>query len=220
MDFRGCDGQQVLRSRERPSWRARSIVAATAQPRVIVRAVIEPIGQVRSIVPRVVAVIAQAPATAVAMRRGPGGRDTAFRNMSSGRAANLQSARGRASFGGRTGGAVAFAGCGGGGFAGGGGLRRGRRFCRRRFPRRWRSALQQQASADSRDRSSSCRPAAAKRTLLPPAATGACDPNVWSGRALQEVSSTWQMRSCINVSGLCLERVVLRAIMDISAHAS
>jgi hypothetical protein len=26
--------------------------------------------------------------------------------------------------------------------------------------------------------------------------------NVWSGRALQEVSSTWQMRSCINVSGL------------------
>src|SRR5690349_17381527 len=40
----------------------------------------------------------------------------------------------------------------------------------------------------------------------------AIDPNVWSGRALQEVSSTWQMRSCINVSGLCLERV-LRAIM-------
>jgi hypothetical protein len=30
------------------------------------------------------------------------------------------------------------------------------------------------------------------------------DPNVWSGRALQEVSSTWQMRSCINVSGLWL----------------
>ena len=28
------------------------------------------------------------------------------------------------------------------------------------------------------------------------------DQNVWSGRALQEVSSTWQMRSCINVSGL------------------
>jgi len=45
-----------------------------------------------------------------------------------------------------------------------------------------------------------------------------CDPNVWSGRALQEVSSIRQMRSCINVSGLCLERV-LRAIMDISAHA-
>src|ERR1700737_419669 len=31
---------------------------------------------------------------------------------------------------------------------------------------------------------------------------GAIDPNVWSGHALQEVSSTWQMRSCINVSGL------------------
>jgi hypothetical protein len=28
------------------------------------------------------------------------------------------------------------------------------------------------------------------------------DPNVWSGRALQEVSSIRQMRSCINVSGL------------------
>jgi hypothetical protein len=27
------------------------------------------------------------------------------------------------------------------------------------------------------------------------------------------------LRSCINVSGLCLERLVLRAIMDISAHA-
>src|SRR5262245_591241 len=46
------------------------------------------------------------------------------------------------------------------------------------------------------------------------------DPDVWSGRAVQEALSTWLMRSCINVSGLCLERVVLRAIMDISAHAS
>ena len=45
------------------------------------------------------------------------------------------------------------------------------------------------------------------------------DPNVWSGRAVQEVSSIRQVRSCINVSGLCLERLVLRAIMDISAHA-
>src|ERR1700752_1626476 len=44
-------------------------------------------------------------------------------------------------------------------------------------------------------------------------------PNVWSGRAVQEVSSIRQIRSCINVSGLWLERVVLRAIMDISAHA-
>jgi hypothetical protein len=36
----------------------------------------------------------------------------------------------------------------------------------------------------------------------------------------KRVSSTCQMRSCINVSGLRLERVVLRAIMDISAHAT
>ena len=42
---------------------------------------------------------------------------------------------------------------------------------------------------------------------------------MYGGRALQEASSTWLMRSCINVSGLCLERV-LRAIMDISAHAT
>ena len=28
------------------------------------------------------------------------------------------------------------------------------------------------------------------------------DPTVWSGRAVQEVSSTWLMRSCITVSGL------------------
>jgi hypothetical protein len=27
-------------------------------------------------------------------------------------------------------------------------------------------------------------------------------PNVWSGRALQGLSSIWRMRSCINVSGL------------------
>jgi len=46
------------------------------------------------------------------------------------------------------------------------------------------------------------------------------DPDVWSGRAVQEVFvDLWLMRSCINVSGFCLERVVLRAIMDISAPA-
>ena len=28
------------------------------------------------------------------------------------------------------------------------------------------------------------------------------DPNVWSGRAVQGISSIWRMRSCINVSGL------------------
>src|SRR5262249_25457485 len=44
------------------------------------------------------------------------------------------------------------------------------------------------------------------------------DPNVWSGRAWQEDSSIWRMRSCINVSGLWLEHV-LPAIMDISARA-
>jgi hypothetical protein len=46
----------------------------------------------------------------------------------------------------------------------------------------------------------------------------AIGPNVWSGRALQEVLSMRQIRSCINEYGLWLERVVLRAIMDISAH--
>ena len=35
-----------------------------------------------------------------------------------------------------------------------------------------------------------------------PSSNVAFDPNVWSGRALQEISSIWQMRSCINVSGL------------------
>ena len=34
----------------------------------------------------------------------------------------------------------------------------------------------------------------------------ASDPNVWSGRAVQEDFDDQQMRSCINVSGLCLER--------------
>ncbi|MGX9426373.1 MULTISPECIES: DUF3300 domain-containing protein [Bradyrhizobium] len=63
--------------------------------------------------------------------RGGGGRDTAFKNVSSGRAANLQAARGQASFAGRAGGAVALAGRGGGGFqgaairGGGGGFRGG-----------------------------------------------------------------------------------------------
>src|SRR5215471_4861937 len=57
------------------------------------------------------------------------------------------------------------------------------------------------------------------RKQLAEGQSDAHDPNVWSGRALQEVSSIRQVRSCINVSGLCLERVVLRAIMDISAHA-
>src|SRR5215813_14666131 len=46
-----------------------------------------------------------------------------------------------------------------------------------------------------------------------------CDPDVWSGRAVQEAfGRRWQMRSCVNVFGLRLEHE-LRAIMDISAHA-
>src|ERR1700740_3147577 len=45
------------------------------------------------------------------------------------------------------------------------------------------------------------------------------DPNVLSGRAVQEAfGRRWLMRSCVNVFGFRLEHV-LRAIMDISAHA-
>jgi len=48
----------------------------------------------------------------------------------------------------------------------------------------------------------------------------AYDPNVWSGRALQEnFIELADVRSCINVSGLWLEPFVLRAIMGISARA-
>lgn len=51
-------------------------------------------------------------------------------------------------------------------------------------------------------------------------ATFQFDPNVWSGRASQEVFvEVADVRSCINVSGLRLELVALRAIMDISARA-
>ena len=37
---------------------------------------------------------------------------------------------------------------------------------------------------------------------LEPTGFAAYDPVVWSGRAVQEVSSILAMRSCINVSGL------------------
>jgi hypothetical protein len=51
-------------------------------------------------------------------------------------------------------------------------------------------------------------------------ASVAFDPNVWSGRALQEnFFELADVRSCINVSGLRLEHFALRAIMDISARA-
>ena len=46
------------------------------------------------------------------------------------------------------------------------------------------------------------------------------DPIVWSGRALQEdFADVADVRSCINVSGLWLELIALRAIMEISAPA-
>src|SRR6516162_6911710 len=48
----------------------------------------------------------------------------------------------------------------------------------------------------------------------------ALDPFVWSGRASQEgFVELASKRSCINVSGLWLEQVMLRAIMEISARA-
>jgi hypothetical protein len=40
-----------------------------------------------------------------------------------------------------------------------------------------------------------------EREMLAMSLTG-FDPNVWSGRAVQEVSTIPVMRSCINVSGL------------------
>src|SRR6202140_4387727 len=45
------------------------------------------------------------------------------------------------------------------------------------------------------------------------------DPNVWSGRALQEVSSSWRsavLHQCIRS---LIGAVLLRTNMDISAHA-
>ena len=130
MDFRGRDGQQVLRpGQDRPGTGDR--IGDRAGDRGGNRAASRdrPGGD-----------RANRPSTADRAKRGGdraragdrgrdaarggggrGGRDTAFRTVSAGRAANLQSARGRASFGGRGGGAVASAGRGGGGFRGGGG---------------------------------------------------------------------------------------------------
>src|SRR6266446_1581376 len=45
------------------------------------------------------------------------------------------------------------------------------------------------------------------------------DPMYGPAVRCKKISSNWRRRSCINVSGLRLERVVLRAIMDISARA-
>lgn len=47
---------------------------------------------------------------------------------------------------------------------------------------------------------------------MTPAAPVAIDPNVWSGRVSQEVFFGPGWRSCINVSGLWLERVMAKAI--------
>ena len=58
-----------------------------------------------------------------------------------------------------------------------------------------------------------------KQTSGERAKNDASDPNVWSGRALQEVfvdPVATVLHQCV---GLCLEHIVLRAIMDISAHA-
>jgi hypothetical protein len=58
------------------------------------------------------------------------------------------------------------------------------------------------------------------RTFLTQSETDAADPNVWSGRALQEdFFELADLRSCINVSGLMIGAFVLQAIMDISARA-
>jgi hypothetical protein len=67
-------------------------------------------------------------------------------------------------------------------------------------------------------RSAAVGPTADIRTNPTGWKSAAFDPDVWSGRAVQGVSSILAMRSCIDVSGLLLEHV-LPAIMDISAHA-
>src|SRR6516225_6332256 len=65
-----------------------------------------------------------------------------------------------------------------------------------------------------------CRLSGVKRTWLSDAAVSAYDPNVWSGRALQEnfhrVGGCAVLHQCIRP---CLEPFVPRAIMDISAPA-
>jgi hypothetical protein len=53
-----------------------------------------------------------------------------------------------------------------------------------------------------------------------PAGSVANDPMYGPAVRCKRLSSIQQIWSCINVSGLCLERVGLGAIMDISAHSS
>jgi Protein of unknown function (DUF3300) len=141
MDFRGRDGQQVLRpGQDRPGGadragdRVRDRAADRGGDRAATRD--RPGGGDRGNRPSTAdrakgggdrAKAANRAGSGVA--RGGGGRDTAFRNVSSGKVANLQSARGQASLGGRGGGGPSFAGRGGGGTAfhggGGGGFRGG-----------------------------------------------------------------------------------------------
>ncbi len=137
MDFRGRDGQQVLRpGQDRPGGadRAGDRVKDRAGDRGADRAASRdrPGGADRGGRPSTVDRAkgggdrpkAANRAGGGAVRSG-GGRDTAFRNVSSGTVASLQSARGQASLGGRSGGGHSFAGRGGGGggpaFHGGGG---------------------------------------------------------------------------------------------------
>ena len=58
-----------------------------------------------------------------------------------------------------------------------------------------------------------------KRTWPAQPISVANDPMYGPAVRCKKISSNWRRRSCINVSGLRLERVVLRAIMDISARA-
>jgi hypothetical protein len=71
---------------------------------------------------------------------------------------------------------------------------------------------------DFAPRSSICRLLGEDRKRLVCSQNDADDPNVWSGRALQEdFDDPGGERSCINVSGLCLE-LSLPTITDNSAH--
>lgn len=139
MDFRGRDGQQVLRpGQDRPGGGDRKADRAGdrgdnrpaaggrgERPKTADRAK-KGGDRAKSGAGRANAGGDRARAASREVARG-GGRDNAFKNISSGRVANAQAARGRASMGGSLGGGGAFAGRGGGGgFHGGGGRGGGR----------------------------------------------------------------------------------------------
>jgi hypothetical protein len=54
--------------------------------------------------------------------------------------------------------------------------------------------------------------------LTSPAKSVEDNPTVWTGRALQSDVNKWRGGHCASVSGPCMERFVLLAIMDIRAH--